>query len=441
MQNKSQRIAVLNLGCKVNHYETEGIRQQFTDEGWTSVPFAEAADVYVINTCTVTAEAARKSRQMVRRAKRRNPDALVVAVGCDAEMEGDKLQADLIIGNRGKSAVASHVIDYLKGHPVRTPEGILAEPDNFEVFEDFGAVVEQSETRATVKIQDGCNNFCTYCAIPYVRGRVRSRAPESVIAEVEDLATRGFKEVVLTGIHVCSYGRDRKTHAGTALLDLADELAEIEGISRIRFGSIEPDSVTEEFARRFAQNPKLCLHLHLSLQSGSEEVLKKMNRRYTAARYAEAVEALRKYSPTIALTTDIIVGFPGETEDAFQESINFCKEIGFNNIHVFRYSVRDGTVAATFKNRVPAPVSEERSNQFLALAAAERARAGRALIGSLQEVLIEQQDGDALTGYTPSYIPVRILPQELSDLTDACGEIVKVEIVDFYDDSAVGRVC
>jgi threonylcarbamoyladenosine tRNA methylthiotransferase MtaB len=418
MKSDQLKAATFNLGCKVNHYETEAIRRQLSEKGFELVPFEESADVYIINTCTVTAEAARKSRQLSRRAKRRNPEALVAAVGCDVDMEGERLAADLTIGNKGKSQVVEQICAYLKNPP---PPGSRRDirqawvPD--EPFESMGKVVDQSETRAIVKIQDGCNNFCTYCAIPYVRGRVRSRPPAEVLEEVEGLVANGFAEIVLTGIHVCSYGKDFE-EPGRHLMDLADRLAQLPGLQQIRFGSVEPDSVDLEFARRLAENPKACPHLHLSLQSGCTATLKRMNRRYTAAEYREAVRILRGCLPELALTTDVITGFPGESEADHAESLVFCQEIGFNNIHVFRYSPRAGTAAAAFPGQVEGGVQEQRSRAFLALAAACRIRAAERLLGQVVTVLPEQVDETGFwTGYTPAYVPVAVAP-----VTMAAGE-------------------
>lgn len=438
MNGQNLRAATLNLGCKVNHYETEAIRQQLAERGFSIVPFEDWADVYVVNTCTVTAEAARKSRQMTRRARRLNPQALVVAVGCDVEMEREMLDADIMIGNKGKSEVATIVSERLSPNSTENSRSdwfIPLSPN--DSFENMGEVTAQNETRATVKIQDGCDNFCSYCAIPYVRGRVRSRLPDQVVAEVESLAGRGYVEIVLTGIHVCSYGKEWE-QAGPHLLDLADRLAKIAGIRRIRLGSIEPNSVTREFARRFAQNDKLCPHLHLSLQSGARKTLERMKRNYDPARYREAVEDLRAFTPDISLTTDVIVGFPGESADEHIESLEFCRSIGFNNIHVFRYSVRGGTEAARLPNRVSGAVAEERSKEFLSLAGDLRARISRSLVGTFQDVLLEQEnETGCLVGYSAGYIPIMV-----SDLEGGCpsvapGNLARVRVIESQGDQTI----
>ncbi|MGI6546129.1 MAG: tRNA (N(6)-L-threonylcarbamoyladenosine(37)-C(2))-methylthiotransferase MtaB [Fastidiosipilaceae bacterium] len=438
MNGQKPRAATLNLGCKVNHYETEAIRQQLTDRGFSIVPFEEWADVYVVNTCTVTAEAARKSRQMTRRARRLNPQALVVAVGCDVEMEREMLDADIMIGNKGKSKVAKIVCERLSLNSSESPDSDRFTPlSPNDLFENMGEVTAQNETRATVKIQDGCDNFCSYCAIPYVRGRVRSRLPDQVVAEVESLAAHGFVEIVLTGIHVCSYGKEWQWN-GPRLLDLADRLSKIDGIRRIRLGSIEPNSVTREFARRFAQNAKLCPHLHLSLQSGARKTLERMNRNYDPTRYRKAVGDLRAFSPQISLTTDVIVGFPGESADDHLESLEFCRSIGFNNIHVFRYSVREGTVAARLPNRVSGAVAEERSREFLALAGDLRTRISRSLVGTIQDVLLEQKNQTGyLVGYSAGYIPILVSDLEGGRPSVAPGNLVRVRVIESQGDQAI----
>ena len=428
-----KRAAVLNLGCKVNHYEAEAIKQQFSGRGYELTDFQEEADVYVINTCTVTGEAARKSRQMVRRARRRNMAAVVVAVGCDVEMEADRLEADIVVGNQGKARVAELVEDFMSrlGRASVPPArlDLTADIDQLTTFEELGSVVRQNETRAILKVQDGCNQFCSYCAIPYVRGRVRSRAPEAVVQEARELVAAGFKELVVTGIHVCSYGTDRH-EKGLPLLDLCDRLAELPGLERIRLGSLEPKSVTADFARRFGQNPKLCPHVHLSLQSGSDRILALMRRRYTTADYRSAVTALRCFIPHILLTTDVITGFPGERPKDHLESLEFCREIAFSKIHTFRYSPREGTVAARLPDQVPGPEAEARSRDFLALSEAGFNKVANSLLGQVAKVLFEEQTADGFwTGYTEGYLPVYsrlseqikngvILPVRLQRLAD-----------------------
>lgn len=473
------RAAVLNLGCKVNHYESEAIKQQLAEAGFELVPFQEAADVYVINTCTVTGEAARKSRQMVRRARRHNADAVVVAVGCDVEMERERLDADLTIGNRGKAAVARHVLDFLQtvrpdaaaagdavtdaaagDRPGRRDIGAAGSDwAERETFEELGAVIRQHDTRAIIKVQDGCNQFCSYCAIPYARGRVRSREPGAVLREAAGLAAAGYRELVITGIHVCSYGADWALPAGAdrpetaqsafaspdreltaaaavradpePLMALCEQLAAIPGVRRIRLGSIEPRSVSAAFARRMGANPALCPHVHLSLQSGSDATLQMMRRRYTASEYRTAVDRLRRFVPGVVLTTDVIVGFPGETHAHHLESLAFCRSIGFAKIHTFRYSPRAGTLAARFEQTVSPACAEQRSRDFLALSDAGWAAAAAATAGTQQLVLLEEQTPDGLwTGYTPGYLPV------YADLGDnaRAGELVMLRVTGLQGD-------
>ncbi len=428
------KAAVLNLGCKVNHYETEGVRQQLQQAGFAIVPFKEQADVYVINTCTVTGEAARKSRQMVRRAKQTNADALVVAVGCDVEFEGNRVGADLAIGNVGKATLVQQIQQALTEKSPETRGLIEAlSVDQQTQFEDFGAVVDQADTRAIVKVQDGCNQFCSYCAIPYARGRVRSRSIESVIAEVKGLVANGFKEIVVTGIHVCSYGQEWQS-GDLPLMDLCDALSAIEGLVRIRLGSIEPKSVTPMFAQRMSQNTKLCHHVHLSLQSGSDAVLKMMRRRYTAAEYEAAVCALREAMPDLTLTTDVIVGFPTETAEQHAESLAFCERIGFHKIHVFKFSPREGTVAAKLPQRIPSMEMDRRSKDFIQLAEKSADQLASRLIGSQQTVILEQEkmEGDGQwfwRGYTAGYLPVAVFDQPHF----CTGMVVQVQVNAYRD--------
>lgn len=425
MHLKGRRAAALNLGCKVNHYETEAIKQELAAAGCKLVSFDEPADIYIINTCTVTGEAARKSRQMVRRAKRLNDEAVVIAMGCDVEQEREKIEADITVGNTGKAGLVDVLSEYFPGEDGRLD--IASDMEARQAFEEMGAVVEQNETRATIKIQDGCDNFCSYCAIPYARGRVRSRDPGSAVQEAKRLAEAGYKELVITGIHICSYGAEWKKD-GLHLMDLMDELAAIPGIQRIRLGSIEPNSVTEDFARRMGENPALCPHIHLSLQSGSAQILKLMRRRYDPDRYRLSVEHLRRYVPDILLTTDVIVGFPGENEAFHKESLAFCREIGFTKIHTFRYSPREGTLAARLPGRVGRAVAEKRSADFIRLSDEGFAEAARRAKGSVQAVLLEQQTEDGVwTGYTPGYMQVFVTT---GNVPVHSGDIIDVEIGD-----------
>ncbi len=395
------------MGCKTNHYETDAVTEQFRTAGFEIVPFNQIADVYVLNTCTVTAEADRKSRQFLRRARGLNPQALVVAMGCHVELgaDNDTAFADIIVGTRGKSRVVDQVLAWLG---TSAASEAAAEKEEEDIFEEFGAVTQQSETRAYIKIEDGCDSFCTYCAIPFARGRVRSRDSERVIEEATQLAAAGFREIVLTGIHICSYGAERG-QGSEALPELAALLGRIEGIERIRFGSLEPQSVTPLFVARCAEVIGLCPQFHLSLQSGSDDVLRRMGRSYNKDQFRAAADSVRELFPTAALTTDVMVGFPGETDAMHRESLDFVREIGFSRLHVFRYSRRAGTVAAEMPAQVEKKTSVRRSGEMQALGHELALAYHNRLLGQPQKVLIEQIRPDgSTTGYTDTYVPVLI---------------------------------
>ena len=361
-----RKAALHNLGCKVNAYETEAMQQLLEDAGYEIVPFKDGADVYIINTCSVTNVADKKSRQMLHRAKKMNPDSVVVAVGCYVQAAKEDLEkdmaVDLIIGNNKKKDLVGLLERY------------FADRDDREEVIDIAATGEYEElhirkiadhTRAFIKVQDGCNQFCTYCIIPYARGRVRSRQMEDVLEEVRDLAGNGYKEVVLTGIHLSSYGID--FDGQRHLLDLIKEVHAVEGIERIRLGSLEPGIITEEFAKELSQMPKVCPHFHLSLQSGCDATLKRMNRKYTSGEYYDRCQILRKYFDQPALTTDVIVGFPGETEEEFEASYAFVDGVDFYETHIFKYSKREGTPAAKMEDQIPEDVKHKRFNRVLEL--------------------------------------------------------------------------
>lgn len=429
------RIAALNLGCKTNRYETDAVIQDFKHQGYDIVSFSDEADIYIINTCSVTGEAGRKSGQMVRRARKRNPKSIVVAMGCHVELGAENLGADILVGNTGKTLIPSLVSKWLE----MNPDGLNKERLNYRAiagslnqeavprFEEFTPQVVQSESRGIIKIQDGCNQFCTYCAIPLARGRVRSRDKAAILKEVSNLSARGFQEMVLTGIHICSYGQDDGDKSSMHLVDLVEDMAKVEGVSRIRLGSLEPKSVTSDFAKGMAAIDSLCPHIHLSLQSGSTNTLKRMNRRYTAEDYRKAVHELRAVLPDMNLTTDIIVGFPGETDADHQESLAFCAEMGFGRIHVFRYSSREGTAASKFKDQVPGDVASKRSKDFQELATKLLASRHEALIGSTADVLLESQHADgSWSGYTAAYDVCRVHFSDDLEVTE--GDIWSVNI-------------
>ena len=362
------KVALHNLGCKVNAYEVEAMQQLLENAGYETVPFEEGADVYVINTCTVTNIADRKSRQMLHKAKKMNPDAIVVATGCYAQADTEKLKEDtavnLILGNNQKTQIVEALEEYEKEHAKQVQ---VIEINHTKEYEELSIASTAEHVRAYIKVQDGCNQFCTYCIIPFARGRVRSRKIEEVLSEVETLAAKGYKEVVLTGIHLSSYGVDFPKEERESLLSLIQAVSRVEGISRIRLGSLEPRIITEEFLEGIVKTGKVCPHFHLSLQSGCNKTLKNMNRRYSAQEYAEKCELIRKFYPAPALTTDVIVGFPQETEEDFEESYEFVKKIHFYETHIFKYSRRHGTKAASMDGQLTEAAKAQRSDRMLEL--------------------------------------------------------------------------
>jgi threonylcarbamoyladenosine tRNA methylthiotransferase MtaB len=418
-----KKAALHNLGCKVNAYETEAMQQMLEQAGYEIVPFAPGADVYVINTCTVTNIADRKSRQMLHKAKKMNPQAVVVAAGCYVQAAKDDLEMDdaidIVIGNNRKKDLVRILEEYERSRE----EEFVIDVNHTSEYESLSISRTAEHTRAYIKVQDGCNQFCSYCIIPYARGRVRSRQAEDVLAEVRELAANGYQEIVLTGIHLSSYGVD----LGTDLLSLILAVHEVEGIKRIRLGSLEPRIITEEFAKTLASLPKICPHFHLSLQSGCNATLKRMNRRYTAEEYYEKCQLLREYFDRPALTTDVIVGFPGETEEEFAESKAFLEKIQFYETHIFKYSRRKGTRAAVMENQVSDEKKAERGNILLELNRKNQAAYEEERIGDRDEVLFEELmilDGEKYyAGHTREYIRLAIPAAE-----DYANQIVPVRI-------------
>lgn len=409
-----RKAALHNLGCKVNAYETEAMQQMLEDAGYEIVPFREGADVYVINTCSVTNVADKKSRQMLHRAKKMNPSAVVVAAGCYVQAAGEELKkdeaVDLVIGNNRKKDLVEVLERYFNEH-----EGTddIIDIGKTSEYEKLHIRKIADHTRAFIKVQDGCNQFCSYCIIPYTRGRVRSRPMEDVVQEVEALAASGYKEIVLTGIHLSSYGADFKRtaenpEAAADLLSLIVRLDRIPGIERIRLGSLEPRIITDEFAETLAGLKSFCPHFHLSLQSGCNETLKRMNRHYTTEDYEARCEILRRYFYNPAITTDVIVGFPQETEEEFEETRQFLKRIHFYEMHIFKYSRREGTRAAVMEGQVPEPKKAERSDILLALEEQMSLEYRRTFLGKEEEVLLEERisvDGeDYMVGHTRQYV-------------------------------------
>lgn len=409
-----KKAALHNLGCKVNAYETEAMQQILVSAGYEIVPFSEFADVYVINTCSVTNMADRKSRQMLHRARKQNPAAVVVAAGCYAQTKEEEVKADeavdIVIGNNKKHELAARIEAFLEQRG--DADAVIDINAQGQVFEELFLAQTAEHTRAFIKVQDGCNQFCSYCIIPYARGRVRSRKLDNVLEEVRRLAAQGYQEVVLTGIHLSSYGVD----CGDSLLHLIRAVHAVEGIRRIRLGSLEPNIVTEVFAKELSMLPKVCPHFHLSLQSGCDATLRRMNRKYTTGEYEEGCRLLRKYFGRPAITTDVIVGFPGETEEEFAATKAFLQKIRFYEMHIFKYSKRQGTRAAGMEHQIPEPVKSARSAELIALGEKMSEEFRREYLGTEQEVLFEELtdiEGEALyTGYTREYVKVATAADE-----------------------------
>jgi threonylcarbamoyladenosine tRNA methylthiotransferase MtaB len=412
-------VAYHNLGCKVNSYEMDAMIQALKAKGFEIVPFEDKADIYIVNTCTVTNIADRKSRQMLHRAKKTNPEGIVVAVGCYVQSDREAVEADsavdLIVGNNRKKDLVQILESYLdgvEGNAIDTDNGIenVIDINHTTEYEEMRITGTDEHTRAYIKIQDGCNQFCTYCMIPYARGRVRSRGKEAILDEIKGLCENGYKEFVLTGIHISSYGIDFKQD--NALLQLINEIDRIDGVERIRLGSLEPRIITEELAKGLAGLGHICPHFHLSLQSGCETVLKRMNRHYTPDEYLKGVEMLRSVFKHPAITTDIIVGFPGETEEEFIETRNFASKVGFYEMHIFKYSKRKGTKAAVMLDQVNEGVKTRRSSVLLEMEAVDSKRFREYYVGDKQEVLIEElkeiQGREYYIGHTREYVKVAI---------------------------------
>ena len=443
----TRRAAFLTLGCKVNQYETDAMEELLEAQGYRIVDFRDEADVYIVNTCSVTNMADRKSRQMIHRARKRNPDAVVVAAGCYVQVDSQKLkekhEADILVGNNCKKDIASILEEYFLSHPEKDPDGpSAAETRLVDIgadrdYEELSISRVSGHTRAYLKIQDGCNQFCSYCIIPYARGRIRSRRPEEVIAEVERLAAAGYKEIVLTGIHVSSYGLDWKkmqyddmenlaeNQPGPRdkkewlLIDLIEALQQVEGICRIRLSSLEPRIITEDFVDRLVKCDKVCPHFHLSLQSGCDATLKRMNRKYTTKEYEEALALLRDRYDNPALTTDVIAGFVGETEEEFEETYAYLERINLYEMHIFKYSIREGTRAQKMSGHLPDQVKTERAARLLAMTAAHKAAYEKTFIGREMEVLLEEEveiDGKKYwQGHTKNYLTIAVEPEDNSD--------------------------
>ena len=430
-----KKVALHNLGCKVNAYEVEAMQQLLEKAGYEIVPFTEGADVYLINTCTVTNIADRKSRQMLHKAKKMNPDAIVVAAGCYAQADTEKLKednaVDLLLGNNQKTQIVEVLEEYEKEHSKQVQ---VIEINHTKEYEELSIEQTAEHVRAYIKVQDGCNQFCTYCIIPFARGRVRSRKIADVLREVETLASKGYKEVVLTGIHLSSYGVDFSKEERESLLSLIQAVSKVEGIQRIRLGSLEPRIITEEFLEGIVATGKVCPHFHLSLQSGCNKTLKNMNRRYSAQEYAEKCELIRKYYPAPALTTDVIVGFPMETEEDFEESYEFVKNIHFYETHIFKYSRRHGTKAAAMDGQLTEAVKAQRSEKLLELHDIRAKEYEEAMIGKTIELLLEEEieeDGKMwYVGHSREYVRAVIEKTEAHQVND----LVEAKVTGFVTD-------
>ena len=430
---REKSVAFITLRCKVNIAETEGMKRLFEKAGYRVVDSDEFADVYIVNTCTVTNMGDRKSRQMLRRVHAINPNAVVAAVGCFAQVspeEAAKVEGvSLVVGNNMKHEIVS-----LVEQAASSGKGIyVRKRQELDEFEDLPVETYTGHTRAFIKVQDGCDNFCAYCIIPYARGPVRSRRTDDVIKETEGFARQGFKELVLTGIHLTSF-KDKET--GADLMDLVRGISRVDGIERIRLGSLDPEFITPRFVEFAGNTPKLCPHFHISLQSGSAATLKRMNRKYTPDDYRRAVNALREAVPDAAITTDVMVGFPGETREEFEESLAFCEEMEFLWAHVFKYSPRKGTPAARFKDQVSPIEKEERSRAMIALAEKNREKFYRRFIGASRKVLFEQPvpgSPGLVEGLTDNYIPVEAQLDE-----PVVGEILPVRLMGINGERMTG---
>ena len=459
-----KKVAFLTLGCKTNQYETNGMIQKFIEAGYEICDLQDNPDIYVVNTCTVTNIADRKSRQSLRRIKNKN-NTIIVAVGCYAQIAKEELQKmseiDIVLGNKEKKDIVEYVEEYLKivankkMQPLVVVKNTITNSDEQknnvkelsakgtivevgdiskqEEFDEYGCVTYTERARTEIKIQDGCNNFCTYCAIPFARGRIRSRKKENVLKEVETLAKKGIKEIVLTGIHIASFGKDFEEEY--KLIDLLEDLNKIDGIERIRLGSLEPTIITDEFVKRLLKLEKVCNHFHLSLQSGCDETLKRMNRKYTTEEFKQVTELLRKYLKDVNLTTDIIVGFPGETEEEFNITYKFLEDIAFYKMHVFKYSKRDGTVAAKMPNQVDGNIAEERSEKLIKLSEKNMKMYNEKYIGREVEVLFEEKQDEFWVGHTRNYMVVKVkTDKDLENL------IITTKVLQNQGEELIGKI-
>ena len=429
-----KKVAFYTLGCKVNQYETEAMLEMFEKEGYIQVDSEEFADVYVINTCTVTHMSDRKSRQYIRRMKKKNPDAIIAVVGCYSQVSPEEIleieEVNLVMGTNERRQIVEEIKKIDSSQKASTVDDIM----KVRAFEEIEISQSNGRTRAFMKIQDGCDRFCSYCIIPYARGgKVRSRNKESILEEVQKLASNGYKEIVLTGIHVASYGKDLKDEQMT-LLSVIKEINEVEEIERIRLSSVEPVLFTDEFVNEVSKMPKVCPHYHLSLQSGCDETLKRMNRRYTTTEYKEIVDRLRENIPNVAITTDVIVGFPGETNDEFNKTYEFLRDIELSQMHIFKYSPRKGTPAATMDNQIDPQMKQFRSDKLLNLNKENFNKFASKFVGQELDVLFEQSvEKNRYEGLTSNYIRVVVETDK-----DIQGQILKTKILDVKNEYVEG---
>lgn len=430
-KNKKKTAAIITLGCKVNQYETNAMSQKLLENGYEVVEHNQKADVYIINTCTVTNMSDRKSRQMIRKAKEMNPQAKVIAVGCYvqvAKKEVEKIEEiDLALGNEEKVNIVDYCNRLIEQNEY---DQNIADVMRTKEFAEFGETSYTEKTRAVIKVQDGCDRFCSYCIIPYARGRVRSRHPEHIIKEIKNIAKEGIKEVVITGIHIASYGKDFKDEY--RLIDLLEEINKIDGIERIRLGSIEPLLITDEFVQRLKKLDKICEHFHLSLQSGCDETLKRMNRRYTTKQFIEIVNRLRNAYSDVNLTTDIIVGFPGETDKEFEETYEFLQKIKFYKMHIFKYSQRKGTKAAEMPEQISPEIKEERSKKLIQLSDNNEKDYNQKYIGKQVQVLWEEEKNGVYKGHTKNYVLVESKETRKSNMENVLENVVISEVFTHY---------
>ena len=427
---KGLNVLAHTLGCKVNQYETNAVLELLKEEGCNIVDDTNSCDIYIVNTCTVTGMSDRKSRQMIRKVRKENKDVLVVVMGCYAQVAEDEVSniegVNIVIGTADKGKVVQYIKEY-KGNV----ESYVKEIAKCTSFEDISSVYMAERTRAVVKIQDGCDNYCSYCIIPYARGPVRSRDKDKIIREIQNLVRDGYKEIVLTGIHIASYGKDKDRRN---LTELIYAISEETGIERIRISSVEPRIVDDEFIEMIKNTKSLCKHFHLSMQSGSDDVLKRMNRKYTTKEYMEAVERIRGVAPDAAITTDIIVGFPGETDEQFEETYVFVKRVKFSDVHIFKYSPRKGTVAAKFKDQVLGSVKDERSHRLIKLGEELRNEFLKDRIGEVKEVLVERKTENLLEGLTDNYVKVFFEGEE-----DKIDTVCRVKLNELYSTGVLGE--